>query len=163
VTLPRWLAGADPRRTAIRAGLLIVSAYIVFGHVLLPVRGLGISMEPTIESGDLMFVNALAYRFREPRRGDVVAVRMTGRSVVYVKRLIALPGDYLKIEDGTVFVNNQPLDEPYAQRRDDWQLAQAALGSNEYFVVGDNRSMRMPLHDMGTVARQRLIGPVVGR
>ncbi len=89
--LVRTMAGANPRRTALRVVVLIVSAHIVFGHLLMPIRGFGVSMEPTIEEGDLMFVNRMAHRLRVPERGDVVAVRIAGRSVVYVKRLLGLP------------------------------------------------------------------------
>lgn len=160
MTLPRWLAGRNPRRTLIRAGLLVAAAYVVFGYVLMPVRGNGISMAPTIEHGQLIFINRLAYRFREPRRGDIVAVRMAGPSVVYVKRLLGLPGDRIRIDAGRVSINGEPLAEPYARTRDDWFLAEATLGENSYFVVGDNRTMRMELHDMGTVPRARLIGPL---
>jgi signal peptidase I len=136
----------------------VVFAYLIFSYVLLAVRGDGISMAPTIESGDLIFVNRLTYRFREPRRGDIVAIRMAGRSVVYVKRLIGLPGDRLKIDSGSVLINDEPVNEPYAHKRDDWSLNEVTLGRDQYFVVGDNRTMAMPLHDMGTVPRARLIG-----
>jgi signal peptidase I len=158
VTLPKWVAGANPRRTAIRVAALVVSAFITFSYVLLPVRGDGISMTPTIDSGDLIFVNRLSYRFREPRRGDIVAIRMAGRSVVYVKRLIGLPGDRLRMDGGIVSINDKWIHEPYARTRDDWSLNEVTLGDDEYFVVGDNRTMAMPLHDMGTVPRARLIG-----
>ena len=160
MTLPRWVVGGNPRRTAIRALTLVASAYIVFGFVLLPVRGAGVSMAPTIESGDLIFINRLAYRFREPRRGDVVAVRMAGASVVYVKRLIALPGDRVKIDHSSVSINGEPVEEPYARKRSDWWLEEAVLGPDQYFVVGDNRTMPMDLHEMGTVTKRRLIGPL---
>jgi len=158
VTLPRWVAGADPRRTAIRVAVLVVAAYLTFSYVLLPVRGDGISMTPTIESGDLIFINRLTYRFREPRRGEVVAIRMAGRSVVYVKRLLGLPGDRVKIDNGNVSINDEWIKEPYAHRRNDWSLDEVTLNRDEYFVVGDNRTMAMALHDMGTVPRARLIG-----
>jgi signal peptidase I len=160
VTLPRWVFGGNPRLTAIRALTLVGSAYIVFGFVLLPVRGAGTSMAPTIESGDLIFINRLAYRFREPRRGDVVAVRMAGPSVVYVKRLIALPGDRVKIDHSAVSINGKAVEEPYARKGSDWWLEEALLGPDQYFVVGDNRTMPMHLHEMGTVTKERLIGPL---
>lgn len=160
MNLPHWLAGRNPRRTAARAAVLIASAYVTFGYVLMPVRGAGVSMTPTIRSGDLIFINRLSYRFREPRRGDVVAVRMAGQSIVYVKRLLALPGERIKIEAGAISVNGEWIDEPYAQTRDDWWLDEATLSADEYFVVGDNRTMPMHMHDMGTVPRARLIGPL---
>jgi signal peptidase I len=160
VNLARVLAGKQPRRTAVRVAVLIAVAYVIFGHVLMPVRGAGVSMTPTIESGDLIFINRLTYRFREPRRGDVVAVRMAGPSVVYVKRLLALPGERIKIEAGAVSINGEWIVEPYAHKRDDWWLDETTLDADQYFVVGDNRTMPMHLHDMGTVSRARLIGPL---
>jgi signal peptidase I len=158
VTPPRWLAGANPRRTAVRAGLLVVAAYVTFTYVLLPVRGVGISMQPTIDEGDLIFVNMLAYRFREPRRGDIVAVRIAGRSIVYVKRIVALPGDEFAFVDGLLHVNDVAVDEPYVVNRSPWNLGPVTLETDQYFVVGDNRGMRIDQHDMGTVGRDRLIG-----
>lgn len=161
MSLSRFIAGADPRRTLMRAGILIVGAYIVFGHVLLPVRGFGVSMQPTIEQGDLMFVNRLGYRFRNPQRGDIVAVRIAGRSLVYVKRLVALPGDTIAFVDGVLWLNGAPVEEPYVAKRAAWQLDEVTLGADDYFVVGDNRGMPMAQHELGTATRDRLIGPKI--
>ena len=158
-SLSRLAVGANPRRTLIRVGVLIVVAYIVFGHVLMPVRGVGVSMEPTIHEGDLMFINQMTYRFRAPARGEVVAVRVAGRSAVYVKRLLGLPGDRIQFVDGILWRNGEPLDEPYRRGRQDWLLDEVTLGADDYFVVGDNRSMPMAQHDFGTTTRARLIGP----
>jgi signal peptidase I len=155
----RVMVGANPRRTAMRVLVLIVGAYVVFGYLLMPIRGVGISMQPTIEEGDLIFVNQVAYRFREPARGDIVAVRIAGRSVVYVKRLLALPGDRVAFVDGVLWRNGVPLDEPYVTKRADWQLDELTLGADDYFVVGDNRGMAMAQHEFGTATRNRLIGP----
>jgi signal peptidase I len=155
----RVVAGRNPRRTAVRVLVLIVGAYVVFGQLLMPIRGVGVSMEPTIEEGDLMFVNQMAYRFREPARGDIVAVRIAGRSVVYVKRLLALPGDTVAFVDGTLWRNGVPVEEPYVTKRAGWQLDEVTLGADDYFVVGDNRGMAMAEHEFGTATRTRLIGP----
>lgn len=161
MSTPRWLAGSNPRRTLIRAAVIVGAAYVLFSAVLMPVRGVGISMFPTIEDGDYLFVNRLAYRFREPRRGDVVAVRIAGRSAVYVKRLLALPGDQVQFKGGLLYVNGEQLDEPYVVNRSGWTLGPVTLADGEYFVVGDNRGMRMDLHEMGTTTRDRLLGPKV--
>ena len=154
-------AGSNPRRTLIRVAILVVAAYVTFGHVLLPVRGVGISMQPSIEPGDLMFINRVSYRFRNPARGDVVAVRVAGRSLVYVKRLLGLPGDRIAFVDGVLWRNGEPVDEPYVRHRAAWQLQEVTLGANDYFVVGDNRGMPMVQHEFGTSTRDRLIGPKV--
>ena len=156
---PRWLAGSNPKRTLIRVAVIVVGAYFVFGYVLLPVRGVGISMFPTIQQDDYLFVNTLAYRFREPRRGDVVAVRTPGRSSVYVKRLVGLPGELIEFDEGILYINGEPLVEPYVVNRAAWKLGPVRLGEDEYFVVGDNRGMSMDAHEMGTSTRERLLGP----
>lgn len=157
--IARVIAGPNPRRTALRVLLLVVGAYVVFGYVLMPVRGVGISMQPTIEQGDLLFINRLAYRVGDPERGDIVAVRLAGRSAVYVKRLLALPGDRVAFNRGVFWRNGEPIDEPYVRNRADWDLPEVTLGANDYFVVGDNRGMPMAQHDFGTSTRERLIGP----
>lgn len=157
----RLVFGRNPRRTLLRVVLVTGTAFLVFSFVLMPVRGVGISMEPTIRPGRLVFVSLLTYRVRPPARGDIVAVRLAGRRVVYVKRLVALPGERLALQGGHVFIDGQRLDEPYVRHRQAWHLDETRLGDDEYFVVGDNRGMPMHLHDMGTTSRARLVGPVV--
>ena len=157
--LVRVIAGENPQRTLIRALVLIVIAYVVFGHVLMPVRGVGISMQPTIEPGHLLFINRVSYRFREPARGDIVAVRAAGESVVYVKRLLGLPGDAIAFDEGVLWRNGEPVLEPYVINRAPWQLPEVTLGTDDFFVVGDNRGMPMAQHAFGTSTRARLIGP----
>ena len=139
---------------------MIAFAYLMLGYVLLPVRGVGISMLPTIHEGDLMFVNRQAFRFREPRRGDIVAVQIPGRAAVYVKRLVALPGDRVAIDHGVLTIDGTPIDERYVEHRAPWELPAVTLAPDEFFFVGDNRGMPMAQHDMGIATRSRLIGPM---
>lgn len=134
-------------------------AYLTFSYVLLPIRGEGISMRPTIEPGDLLFVNMMTYRFRAPERGDIVAVRIGNRAAVYVKRLVALPGDRVAIDGGVLSINDEIVAEPYVVHRAPWQLEAVTLGPDDFLVVGDNRGMPMEQHEMGTSTRERLIGP----
>ena len=157
----RYLVGRHPLRTLRRIALVVVSAVLVFTYVLMPVRGVGVSMDPTIRPGEFVLVNRLTYRLRAPARGDIVAVRLAGRRAVYVKRLVALPGERLAIRGGQMIVNGTRLDEPYVVHRDAWQLPETPLGEDEYFVVGDNRGMPMALHDMGTTSHARLLGTVI--
>jgi signal peptidase I len=157
----RLLVGADPRRTLVRSAVLVAAAGLLFGVVLLPVRGEGPSMQPTIADGEFLLVSRLAYRWREPRRGDIVAVDLAGRRAVYVKRIIGLPGERLAFADGVVTIDGDPLDEPYVAHRQPWASEEVRLAPDQYFVVGDNRGMPMALHTLGAVRRPRLIGPVV--
>jgi signal peptidase I len=155
------LFGRNPRRTAIRATLLVLGAVIMFGFVLLPVRLIGISMEPTYNDGEFNFANRLAFLLRPPARGDVVAIRMAGPRVLYVKRIVGLPGEQVQIEKGVVKIDGAPLAEPTVVHRAPWNLEPLTLGRNEYFVVGDNRAMAIRNHDLGRATRERIIGKLL--
>jgi signal peptidase I len=160
--LKTLLVGRHPRRTAIRAAILVALCAVVFGVVLRPVRAHGVSMTPTILDGDLVFLNTLAYALGRPiRRGDVVGIRLTGPNLVYVKRVVALPYERVAILAGQVLVDGQRVDEPYVRHRAPWEYAQVQLGEDEYFVVGDNRGMQQEWHDFGRVSRDRIRGKVV--
>lgn len=150
------LLGRRPRRTALRAALLIAGSALVFGVVLRPVRTHGISMAPTIGDGQLVFVNTLAYGLgRSPRRGDVVAIRLAGPNVLYIKRVVALRYQRVSIDAGHLRVDGEPVDEPYVRGGAPWNYAEVRMGEGEYFAVGDNRVMRQELHDFGRVQRIR--------
>ena len=118
-------------------------------------------MEPTYRSGSLKFVNRLAYQRRKPARGDIVAIKLAGPHVLYVKRIIGLPGEHLAIERGQVYVNGAPLSEPYVKNRRDWDVAEVTLTAREYYVIGDNRGMRAADHDFGCVDVSRILGRVI--
>jgi len=150
--------GRDPRRTLIRIGVLIVISFVTFGWLLTPVRVRGISMEPTYRDSSLKLVNRMIYRLRPPQRGDVVAIRLAGPSVLYVKRIIALPGERVSIVDGIVEVNGTPLPEPYVQKRAAWNYPEVTVGPREYFVIGDNRGMKITDHDFGRADARRILG-----
>ncbi|MCX6904438.1 MAG: signal peptidase I [Verrucomicrobia bacterium] len=163
-TVPLWqrlLVGRNPKRTMVRVAILAVSSFIVFKFVLLPARICGESMEPTYRDGRVNFINQLAYRWKKPRRGDVVGVMMAGKHMMLLKRIIALPGETVAIEQGTVLINGQPLDEPYVKERAPWQLSPRPLGSNEYLLIGDNRGMPQETHDFGVANANRFVGKIL--
>jgi len=155
------LFGSNPRRTAIRVAVLVAAAGVVFGIILLPVRLSGISMEPTYNDGALNFANRLAFAWREPARGDVVAIRMAGPNLVYVKRIVGLPGERVEITMGTVIINGEPLLEPTVVYKAPWNVAAITLGGDEYFVIGDNRAMSVQNHDFGRTTRDRILGKML--
>lgn len=157
----RWLRillGRRASRTLARVAVLAVVSVVTFGWILVPVRTHGISMQPTLEDGSLRFVNRLAFVGREPRRGDIVAIRLAGPRVLYVKRIIGVPGERILIQRGVLHVNDRPLSEPYVVHRAGWDVRETTLGANEYFVIGDNRGMRIEQHEFGTVSRDRIVG-----
>ena len=156
--------GRNPRTTLIRASVLAVVCVVVFKLVLLPVRVEGISMTPTYSDHSFHFVNRLPYLWHEPRRGDVVGIRLTppdgwaAPHVMYFKRIIGLPGEAISFAGGRVLINGRILDEPYEKGPCDWSVAPVTLGSEEYFVVGDNRSMPKEEHIFGKAERSRIVG-----
>jgi signal peptidase I len=157
----RLVFGRNPRRTAVRILVLAAAAFILFRWVLLPVRAQGISMRPTYESGQLKLVNRLAFTWGRPERGDIVAIRLAGERVVYIKRIVGLPGERLAIREGIVYIDDVPLPEPYVRFRRPWELAEVTVGPRHVFLIGDNRGMNAGDHDFGQVSASRIIGRVV--
>jgi signal peptidase I len=157
----RFLIGSDPRRTAVRVIVLATISFIVFRWVLIPIRAEGISMLPTYESGTLHLVNRLAFTSRLPSRGDVVAIQLAGPHVLYVKRVVGLPGERVRIAGGQVYINDVPLVEPYVRSRRPWDIPEVTLQPREFFVVGDNRGMNAGDHDFGRTDASRILGKVV--
>ena len=160
-SVPLWqrlIVGKNPKVTLVRAAILGLCCWLTFRHVLLPVRVTGISMEPTLRDGTVNVVNRLPYFWREPRRGEIVAIRTTGTSVMYLKRIIAVPGEPVEFRRGTVLVNGEELAEPYLKNSQPWNLERRELGPDEYLVIGDNRTMPMELHWGGVIKRGKIVG-----
>lgn len=156
-----FVFGRNPRLTLVRILVLVIAAVVVVKTILLPVRLQGISMLPAYRSGTLNVANRIAYLWRAPARGDVIAIRMAGPSVVYVKRIVGLPGERLAIVQGVVQVNGRALAEPGVVFKAPWNLPAFTLAGDEYFVVGDNRAMPMEAHDFGRVQRDRILGKLL--
>ena len=159
--MKQLLFGSNPRVALLRAAVLVVTAVFVFGYILLPVRLQGISMLPTYRDGMLNFANRAAFWWREPARGDIVAIRMAGPRVLYVKRIVGLPRERVEIAMGVVIVDGVPLVEPAVVYKAPWNLPAFTLGDNEYLVIGDNRVMAMENHDFGRATRDRILGKML--
>jgi signal peptidase I len=159
------LVGRNPRRTLGRVAVLVVLGlilYIVFKFVLLPIRVEGVSMLPTYRDNEVNFVNRLAYLFHEPRRGDVVAIRtLAGSHVLYLKRIVGLPGEAVAFHQGRLYINGQRLDEPYVKFGCDWEHDPEPVGPDQYYVVGDNRQMPWDYHEKGRPTRDLIVGKVL--
>ena len=155
------IIGRNPRATLLRIAALICAAVIVCGWILVPLRVSAISMLPTYHGGTLNFANRAAYWLRQPARGDVIAIRLAGPGAVYVKRIVGVPGERVEIVEGTVTINGQVLLEPTVVRRARWNMPPVTLQSGEFFVIGDNRSMRISDHEFGRVGRERIIGKLL--
>jgi signal peptidase I len=80
---------------------------------------------------------------------------------MYLKRVIGMPGETVAFVNGQVLINGQALDEPYEKLPCGWNLPPEKLGPDEYFVVGDNRSMPSENHTFGKVERNRIVGKAI--
>jgi signal peptidase I len=142
--------------------------------VVLPLRAFvispfvvdGESMHPTFENLDYLIIDELSYRFASPHRGDVVVFRYPlDPKVFYIKRIIGLPGETVSINHGTVSVKDpngvtMNLSEPYVAAEDATYNKSVALGSGEYFVMGDNRPNSSDSRVWGPLPKKDLIGRV---
>lgn len=141
--------------------LSVVIAIVVILFLYQPVRVEGTSMLPQLEDQDRLFINKFAYRIGEIHRSDVIVFRYPhDETKSYIKRVIALPGDDLKIDHGTVYVNGKQLKERYvpAWYRDDRSQPEMVLPEGEYFVMGDHRSISSDSRDFGPVSRDLIYG-----
>jgi len=118
-------------------------------------------MLPNYPENGINFVNCIAYAFHPPQRGDVVAIRYSGRSIMLCKRIVGLPGEVVGFHHGHIEINGETLDEPYVKRPCTWEHAPERLGPDEYYVVGDNRSMDFEQHTKGIADRSRIVGKIL--
>jgi signal peptidase I len=140
-----------------------ISAFIII-FLYQPVRVEGTSMLPMLEDQDRLFINKIAYRVGDIHQGDVVVFQYPrDHSKSYIKRVIALPGDRLRIDHGDVYVDGKLLPEPYVPNRftDDRSQPEMVLGPHEYFVMGDHRSISSDSRDFGPVERNLIYGKAV--
>ena len=140
-----------------------ISAFIII-FLYQPVRVEGTSMLPMLEDQDRLFINKIAYRVGEIHPGDVVVFQYPrDHTKSYIKRVIALPGDGLRIDHGSVYVNGKRLPEPYVPNRfsDDRSQPEMVLPTDEYFVMGDHRSISSDSRDFGPVDRDLIYGKAV--
>ena len=141
----------------------VVLAVIVILFLYQPVKVEGTSMMPTLDDQERIFINKFVYRlhFGQIDRGDTVVFWFPGDPTKsYIKRVIALPGDDLRIDHGVVYVNGKPLRERYVPSwyRDDRSQPEMVLPEGEYFVMGDHRSISSDSRDFGPVPRDLIYG-----
>lgn len=137
------------------------ASVLIITFLYQPVRVEGTSMLPRLVDQDRLFINKFVYRFTSIDRGDVVVFRYPRNTQLsYIKRVIAVPGDTLRIDRGQVYVNDKPLDEPYvpAEYRDTRSADAMVIPKGEYYVLGDHRSIASDSREFGTVKRDLIYG-----
>jgi len=117
------------------------------------------SMIPTLKPGDRIFANKFIYRFREPKRQEIIVFRWpVDPKRRFIKRLIGLPGDKVKIVEGQVYINDKPLEENYTLERSYTDFPEVKVPKGHYFMLGDNRNNSEDSRFWGFVPRKNIVG-----
>ena len=168
---PAPAAPAMPERAGGGLGLWVRDVLVAVGASVLiimflyqPVRVEGTSMLPGLEDRDRLFINKFVYHFESIHRGDVVVFyypRDPEKS--YIKRVIAVPGDRVRIDRGQVYLNGKKLAEPYVPEefRDAKSMPDTVIPDDEYFMMGDHRSISSDSREFGPVDRDLIYGKAV--
>ena len=180
--LPRqWRIAIDWAVTILGAVAIVLA---IKAYVVNPYRITSSSKEPTLHCArplagctahysDRVLADRFIYHFRKPRRGEIVVFKTTpaaalacsgGEGETFVKRLIGLPGDRWREDQGYIYINGERLNEPYVEpdRRDDQTIPEKTVPQGEYLMLGDNRASSCDSRRWGTVPRKNLVGPVFG-
>ena len=129
----------------------------------------GDSMNPTLENGDNLWIDKFSYRFKDPQRYDIIVFPQ--QDVFYIKRVIGLPGETVRIDtEGNLYINGELVQDEYSQitihNAGDVGGDGITLGEGEYFVMGDNRNNSHDSRDqnvVGNITKKRMIGKAVFR
>jgi signal peptidase I len=142
---------------------LAISAFIII-FLYQPVKVEGVSMMPGLEDQERIFVNKFVYRWEPIQRGDIIVFRYPrDTSKSYIKRVIGVAGDRVRILNGQVYVNGEALDEDYvpSDYADGRSYPELVVPRNSYFVLGDHRTMSSDSREFGPVNDRYIYGKAV--
>jgi signal peptidase I len=145
--------------------LVLFTAYLINHFIIQRTKVIGVSMETTLYEDDSLLVDRLSYRFRKPKRFDIIVFPMDENNVYYIKRIIGMPGETVQIRDGNIYINNELLKENFGKESinigyEGVALEPIVVGEDEYFVLGDNRNHSTDSRDetVGNIPRDIIIG-----
>jgi signal peptidase I len=142
---------------------LAISAFIIV-FLYQPVKVEGTSMMPSLDDQERIFVNKFVYRWEPIERGDIVVFRYPrDPSKSYIKRVIGVPGDHIRIDSGQVYVNGEAIEEDYVPPAytDERSYSEVTVPPRSYFMLGDHRSMSNDSRDFGPVKENYIFGKAV--
>lgn len=142
----------------------VVIALLIHAFLAQATRVYGQSMEPNLHTNERLVIEKLSYRFHAPRRGDVVVLHdPAGSPELLIKRVIGLPGERVTIANGRVFVDGQPIEEPYLTQETQGGGRSWVVPPFTVFVMGDNRSASRDSRVFGPVPLDQIVGRAVFR
>ena len=134
---------------------IIVLKIFVFNFILVK----GDSMNPKFKNNDFMFLNKIIYNFQPIRRGDVIVLKYQNNDLI--KRVIGIPKDKIKVENGKLYINNKEYKENYINSYTaSIDFEEITLKDYEYFVMGDNRYNSYDSRNFGPITKRNIIGRV---
>lgn len=142
---------------------LAISAFVII-FLYQPVKVEGVSMMPSLDDQERIFVNKFVYRLEPIERGDIVVFRYPrDPSKSYIKRVIGIAGDHIRIDGGQVYVNNEALGEDYVPPAytDSRSYPEISVPEHCFFVLGDHRSMSSDSREFGPVSQSLIYGKAV--
>jgi len=151
--------------TSIYLLIVVIISFLIIKYVAQRTEVIGNSMYTTLSDGDNLILDKISYRFSEPERFDIVVFPFrNGEDKSYIKRIIGLPGETVRIDtDGVIYINDSVLYESYGReiiKNPGNAINEITLGDDEYFVLGDNRnnSEDSRFSEVGKVSRDEIIG-----
>jgi signal peptidase I len=157
--------GLDPVSLLRDIAISVILAVFLIVFIYQPVKVEGTSMMPGLNDQERIFINKYEYRFVGAiERSDLVVFHFPlDRSQSYIKRVIGIPGDWVEVTDGTVFVNGKAIDEPYVpeEYRDHISTVRKRIKAGQYFVLGDHRTSSNDSRMWGLVDRADIYGKAV--
>ena len=137
----------------------IVIAVLLNMFVVQPTKVRGESMEPTLHTNEYLLVEKLSYRLHLPRRGDVVVFKYPrDEQENFIKRVIAVPGETVEIVSGRVYIDGQPIGEPYLLQLPRESMPPTKIPEDKLFVLGDNRLNSNDSRAFGMVSMDEVVG-----
>ncbi|OQA36963.1 MAG: Signal peptidase I T [Parcubacteria group bacterium ADurb.Bin326] len=162
---PFWQKASEFIWEMVRVAVISLAIIIPVRYFLIqPFYVKGASMEPNFYDHEYLIIDEISYRFNQPQRGDIVVFKYPkDPKQFFIKRVVGLPGERVKIEDNKIYIDGTILNEAYLDSGAETVLAlrgygDVVLGSDEYFLLGDNRSQSLDSRSFGPVKREYIIG-----
>ncbi len=151
--------------TILYLAVIFVLTFLFITFVMQRTEVSGSSMEPTLQDGDSLLIEKVSYRFSSPKRFDIIVFPYQyGNDQYFIKRIIGLPGESIRIDyDGKIYINGEVLEENYGAEviMDPGRAeTEVVLGDDEFFVMGDNRNHSMDSRDIsvGSISKEDITG-----